>query len=1006
MFDPKLTLSSLADKALSIVQESDEFLYAIKADTVSIKTEIESIVQEINEPQIVTIAILGEAGAGKSTLINTLLGRQFLPWSNSNVCTAAVTRVKYNANSEYKISITFESAATWQEELQGIKKELEAANSSREDDGLNHSRKTLEPDSKDQRAKLKALYGPDSYKEFLETLDIDVLKAGPNLQKILDNGYAEHVIQSADEVMPLLQKYLIKNGEIDENWPLVVDVLVEGPFDALKNGCELVDLPGVADSNQARAQKTIKYIDSAKFIFIAYEAKRPPSDVIQEIFRSSRLLKDRLLLDAKESALTFIATKSDDFGVDDPKFNSLGTDPTLQQKSQYVMEQRKKALVEELESFAESVVENVTDERKAREIADAINASACFFVSSSEYTRMKSENYVSSQSDKYKTLGDTGIPYVASHIDSLTLEEGPKAHYRHLWNKLLGVDDNFRLIYNGEFVKYIGRELLNDERIEKLKTQIAQFTVDLNSATSEVIYDSKNRLESGVKDFFLSTNVDQRAIARVLGNYSNYLEDLNWATLRATAVRGGWFLNSRGKEVDLIQGAAEPIIKKFLGPWVELFSTNLIDILQFLELRLDGLGDKYVSLIRVAQEDVSDELLFVSGLDNLLDAVENLLDRDISELKKAIKHEIESRRQTLIDLIVASVGKVLSPAIQRAAEERGPGMKGRMINLLVDGAGNFAPETYERVTKEITEAVNVTSDRINKLFNMVPEVTEQRSAAISGYFDNLTKKPTVVKEGDFEIFGAKVTEYTRFIIENGSEFAKSVSAREPEAFSLARKGDLVAKGFMNPNAPYIAVDGSNVATLNLGGTNKATNLEILLSCVQSLKKKYVGANIEIFVDANFRHHLRTEHEKKMYSDLAIAREITEGPGGVRADDIFLQSVQSHSGRVVSNDKFKEERAKYPFVDEGGRIITHTRTADGSWVFEERKPKNKEFPKALRTVSKESGSDQVASWLGEMYCVKCRDDRQVEGRIKLNDAGRRMAFGVCPFCGTRTVKSLD
>ena len=173
-----------------------------------------------------------------------------------------------------------------------------------------------------------------------------------------------------------------------------------------------------------------------------------------------------------------------------------------------------------------------------------------------------------------------------------------------------------------------------------------------------------------------------------------------------------------------------------------------------------------------------------------------------------------------------------------------------------------------------------------------------------------------------------------------------------------------------------------------------------------MKKKYVGANIEIFVDANFRHHLRTEHEKKMYSDLAIAREITEGPGGVRADDIFLQSVQSHSGRVVSKDKFKEERAKYPFVDEGGRIITHTRTADGSWVFEERKPKNKEFPKALRTVSKESGSDQVASWLGEMYCVKCRDDRQVEGRIKLNDAGRRMAIGVCPFCGTRTVKSLD
>jgi hypothetical protein len=264
-----------------------------------------------------------------------------------------------------------------------------------------------------------------------------------------------------------------------------------------------------------------------------------------------------------------------------------------------------------------------------------------------------------------------------------------------------------------------------------------------------------------------------------------------------------------------------------------------------------------------------------------------------------------------------------------------------------------------------------------------------------------------VKEGDFEIFGAKVTEYTRFIIENGSEFAKSVSAREPEAFSLARRGDLIAKGVTNPSAPYIAVDGSNVATMYLGGTNKVTNLEILLSCVESLKKKYVGTNIEIFVDANFRHLLRTEQEKRMYSDLAIAREITEGPGGVRADDIFLQSVHSHSGRVVSNDKFKEERAKYPFVDEGGKIITHTRLADGSWVFEERKPKNKEFPKALRSVSKESGSDQVSTWRGELYCPRCKDDRQVTGTIKLNYAGRgRMAIGECPICGTRMAKSLD
>jgi hypothetical protein len=1005
MFDPKATLRVLCQKAQEIVDESDAFMYAIKADIAPIREKIVKISSEIDKPQIVTIAILGEAGAGKSTLINTLLGEQYLPWSNSNVCTAAVTRVKYSPQSDYRITITYESAETWNKELFGIKQELEAANSSLEEEGIAISRKKLlEPESKDQRAKLKALYGAEAYKSFLATLDISALKPGPNLQNILSEGQSQHVISDRSEVMPFLKKYLIRNGDIDEYWPLVVDVLIEGPFEVLKNGCELVDLPGVADSNQARAKKTINYIDSAKFIFVAYEAKRPPSEVIQEIFRSSRLIKDRLLLDAKESALTFIATKSDDFGIDDPSFQNIGSDPTLWQKCQFVTSQRRNALQEELADFAESVAERVTDDRNAGQIIDAITSSTSFFVSSSEFTKMKGESISASGSNKYLTLEDTGIPMVAAHIDALTLEEGPKAHYRYLWNELLSVDDDLRLIYNGEYVKFVGEGILESERIQKLKRQIAIFTSELNSATSEALFESRDQLKKSINSFFLSTNVDQKAINRVLGSYSSYLQDLNWATLRATAVRGGWFLNSKGKEVDLVQGAANPIIDRFLGPWVDLFSIKLLDILQYLELRLDGLSDKYVSLIRVAQQDVSDQVLFIAGLDNLLDSVENVLAKDISELKRAIKDEIEKRRQTLINLIIESVAKVLEPAIDKAAEERGPGMKARMINLIIDGAGNFAPETYTQVINEISEAVKNTSDRIEELFDLIPQVTDQRSAAITRYFDNLTKKPTPVEEADFEVFGAKVSEYTKFIIDNGSEFAKAVSVREPDAIKLAKREELFKSRFANPNAPYIAVDGSNVASVYLGEKQKVVSLEMLISCIDALKQKYPESNIEIFVDANFRHLLQTDEEKRIYKRMAISREITEGPSGVRADDIFLQAAHLLNGKVVSLDRFKEERSKYPFVDEGNRIITHTRLANGKWVFEERKPKIRDFPRALRST-RSAPSSKSANDLVSMYCVRCKEKRIAEASIKTSDLGGRMAEGMCPVCGTKMNRIL-
>ena len=39
-----------------------------------------------------------------------------------------------------------------------------------------------------------------------------------------------------------------------------------------------------------------------------------------------------------------------------------------------------------------------------------------------------------------------------------------------------------------------------------------------------------------------------------------------------------------------------------------------------------------------------------------------------------------------------------------------------------------------------------------------------------------------------------------------------------------------------------------------------------------------------------------------------------------------------------------------------------------------------------------------TWSGEFYCVKCKEKREAEGEIKVNDKGTKMAKGVCPVCG--------
>jgi hypothetical protein len=55
------------------------------------------------------------------------------------------------------------------------------------------------------------------------------------------------------------------------------------------------------------------------------------------------------------------------------------------------------------------------------------------------------------------------------------------------------------------------------------------------------------------------------------------------------------------------------------------------------------------------------------------------------------------------------------------------------------------------------------------------------------------------------------------------------------------------------------------------------------------------------------------------------------------------------------------------------------------------------PQTARPATKE---DRVAEkYSGEAYCVKCKEKRQFEGDVVVNDKGTKMAKGKCSVCGT-------
>ncbi|KAI0043417.1 hypothetical protein FA95DRAFT_404070 [Auriscalpium vulgare] len=66
------------------------------------------------------IAIIGATGAGKSTLVNCIVGSQIVPTSGLSACTSAVTKVMYHDSEFIEADVKFISHEQWRHEIQDL----------------------------------------------------------------------------------------------------------------------------------------------------------------------------------------------------------------------------------------------------------------------------------------------------------------------------------------------------------------------------------------------------------------------------------------------------------------------------------------------------------------------------------------------------------------------------------------------------------------------------------------------------------------------------------------------------------------------------------------------------------------------------------------------------------------------------------------------------------------------------------------------------------------------
>jgi hypothetical protein len=101
------------------------------------------------------------------------------------------------------------------------------------------------------------------------------------------------------------------NGEKPQTWPLIRKVQLRGPWSVLATGAIFVDLPGVRDSNAARAKVAENYLQNCNQIAIVAPIKRAVDDGTAKELLGEQF-KRRLLMDGQYGNVFFICTQTDD----------------------------------------------------------------------------------------------------------------------------------------------------------------------------------------------------------------------------------------------------------------------------------------------------------------------------------------------------------------------------------------------------------------------------------------------------------------------------------------------------------------------------------------------------------------------------------------------------------------------------------------------------------------------------------------------------------------------
>ncbi len=677
------------------------------------RNEMAAIRALVDQQQHVRIALVGTTGAGKSTLLNAVLGQEVLPVGVMQPTTAFVTSVQYGTGESYRVLIRFCTESEWRKDL-----DLFAAILSPGEDDLEEERSESARVVDAARKRITAVYGikPDDTVTREQIMGWDT---PAEIERIFSQGSIESMeFEDARTMLDYLRKMVRGESQL---WPLIKQVHIAGPYECLRGGIELVDLPGLNDPNEARVEVTRDYLRTSPFVWVVFNMVRGLTQDINRILYEGRLLRT-LVLSGAYGSLSLVGTKADDIDMHVAIELGLAEDCSVEELIHAYRERTVPVVREQLSQMIRDMTSGDGQSEAVEHLLRLAAQAPVHAVSANAYIKIKRiaplrKDYGIEREE------DTGIPGLHAHMARIAEESGTAFNVQLARKRLkqLGVEIAFFLSGSTSDVppevvevrRLIDRELIGFKHLMQSAFDHAKQRVELY----------RERFVAGVVPML---HQSAEGVRKVTDDWRR----MHWAQLRAAVHRGGVFKSpTTGHLYDLNEDLTEPLLARLPVSWEQFFTHDIDRAVDEYVIKTKDTGRNYSERVRLIVE------LRFNLLDDGVEKQLKWFEEKVASLAQASKTQLLNRviriRGELTAKIPAVACRHMEPVYATVMQISGKGMKKRMLDVLIPAALGAARPIYETIQTDLLEGLDELVKEVRGLMASLARTAHDQAGTVA-----------------------------------------------------------------------------------------------------------------------------------------------------------------------------------------------------------------------------------------------------------------------------------